>query len=117
MKPKFKSHYDFTDPKQGQRFTQPSQTVPDQTMSIPELIRRYAQGLPLGAPKVPMYTDGEDPMNGINFKKLDLSEQYDTIRSFNNELNETRQRLKNAKQKPLFPTENGENNTNTENLS
>ena len=77
-----------------QVFTQPSQTVPDQTMSIPELIRRYAQGLPLGAPKVPMYEEDpeQDLLGGMNWNKLDLSEKSQFIKSAKNEIQEITKR-------------------------
>lgn len=51
-------------------FTQPSQTVPDQTMSIKTILERYAQGLPIDAEKNPIYEDEET--NGINPRTLDL---------------------------------------------
>ena len=51
-------------------FTQPSQTVPDQTMSIKEIIHRYAQGLPIGGGLDPIYE--EEDSNGINPRTLDL---------------------------------------------
>jgi hypothetical protein len=52
-------------------------------MSIPELIRRYASGLPLGGARVPMYEDDpeQDILNGRNWSSLDLTEKHDFIRS------------------------------------
>lgn len=47
-----------------ERFKQPSMTIPDQTMTISELLRRHANGLPYSGPQVPVYDeniDGEDP--------------------------------------------------------
>jgi hypothetical protein len=108
---KINHHHEFRDkPIEGEKFTQPSLTVPDQTMSIPELIRRYAQGLPLGAPKVPIYEGTDDPMQGINFKKLDLSEQMSQLKIFTNEVKETQKRMSTPKKpKTDVPTsENGE---------
>lgn len=46
-------------PKPGKRITAPSMTVPDQTMSIREILDRYARGLPIEGQKVPMY-DGDE---------------------------------------------------------
>lgn len=114
MKPNIKYNYEFKDKKiEGQKFTQPSMTIPDQTMSIPELIRRYAQGLPLGAPRVPVYDGEDDPMQGINFKKLDLSEQMSQIKMFTNEIKETNKRYNATKAKS---TPNVENHPNDETL-
>lgn len=60
----------------GEVNTQPSQTIPDQTMSIPEILQRYARGLPITKGKVPIYTGEDDPFNGIDPKKLDISELH-----------------------------------------
>ena len=114
MKPRIKYNFEFQHLKiEGQKFTQPSMTIPDQTMSIPELIRRYAQGLPLGAPKVPIYEGEDDPMQGVNFKKLDLSEQMQQLKIFSNEIKETNKRYNASKKKPIS-TENGETIPNGE---
>jgi hypothetical protein len=56
--------------KNYKMFTQPSQTIPDQTMSIKEIMERYAKGLPIGGGLTPIYEE-EDSM-GINPKILDL---------------------------------------------
>lgn len=55
-----------------------SKTIPDQTMSIRELVDRFARGLPVtGNVNEPQYMDPDDPMSGINPKSLDLSELND----------------------------------------
>lgn len=59
-------------PKNKEQNTQPSKTVPDQTMSLRTILTRYAHGLPIDQ-KVPMY-DGEESI-GINYQTLDLSER------------------------------------------
>lgn len=46
-------------PTKGEVNNQPSMTVPDQTMSVQEILKRYAKGLPLDGQKIPIY-DGED---------------------------------------------------------
>lgn len=82
--PNFKQPYDYKNhTKDYEKNTSPSKTIPDQTMSIPELIRRYASGLPLGGAKVPMYEDDpeQDLLNGRNWSSLDLTEKHDFIRS------------------------------------
>lgn len=56
--------------KKHRVFTQPSQTVPDQTMSIKEILERYAKGLPIGGGLDPIYE--EEETNGINPRTLDL---------------------------------------------
>ena len=57
-------------PKNYKVFTQPSQTVPDQSMSIKEILIRHANGLDLGGGREPIYE--EEETNGVNPKTLDL---------------------------------------------
>jgi len=59
-------------------------------MSIPELLTRYAKGLPLGAPLTPQFEENpeEDVLGGINWNKLDLSEKVGFIKEAQNEINE-----------------------------
>ena len=45
--------------ERGKVFTEPSQTVPDQTMSIRTILDRYAKGLPTTGMKIPIYEDGD----------------------------------------------------------
>ncbi|MFY7787217.1 MAG: hypothetical protein ACOVQA_05025 [Thermoflexibacteraceae bacterium] len=73
---KIASQYGYHHPS-GETNTQPSQTVPDQSMSVSEIMRRYAQGLPMAGYKVPTYSDDENQdLNDVfpNIKKLDLAE-------------------------------------------
>lgn len=55
----------------GQKFTQPSLTVPDQTMTIRTIMERYARGLPIDGQKTPIY-DTENLSTGLDPRKLDL---------------------------------------------
>lgn len=77
----FKTFYAEKNVK-GESFTQPSMTIPDQTMSIPELIKRYASGLPLGGSRVPLYEENpeEDILGGRPFASYDLSEQNNFVK-------------------------------------
>jgi hypothetical protein len=111
MKPKINYAYGIREKRQYQKFTKPSKTVPDQSMSIPELIRRYASGLPLGAPRIPLYEGEDDITQGINFQRLDLSEQVDIIRNAKKEYDETVSRLRNSKQQKLWNEEKQEKPT------
>lgn len=52
-------------------FTQPSMTVPDQTMSIRTILERYARGLPIGG-RTDEYYEEEDTMP--DYRTLDLTE-------------------------------------------
>lgn len=57
-------------PKDHQVFTQPSQTIPDETMTIDQIVRRFTKGLPLEG-KQAVYL-GEDEIPDI--KRMDLTE-------------------------------------------
>lgn len=52
-------------------FTQPSLTIPDQTMSIQTILERYARGLPIGG-RNDEYYDEDDTMP--DYRTLDLTE-------------------------------------------
>jgi len=84
-----------TFPKEYEKNGQPSQTVPDQTMSIRELVRRYASGLPLGGSKEPIY-EGEDG-DGVDPRRLDLAERQELEIAARQELAEIEERLKSKK--------------------
>jgi hypothetical protein len=83
----------------GEINTMQSMTLPDQTMSIPELIKRYAQGLPLGAPNVPLYEENpeEDLLGGRNWNTLDLTEKQEFIKSAKNEIQQINKRINKKK--------------------
>jgi len=57
--------------KEYQTFTQPSMTVPDQSMTIREIMDRYARGLDVGGKMEELWED-EDGSDGINPRTLDL---------------------------------------------
>lgn len=57
------------EPKKGKVFTQPSMTVPDQSMNMREIMDRFAKGLPLPDQKVELWDEDSD---GIDPKVLDL---------------------------------------------
>lgn len=52
-----------------------SQTIPDQSMSVVEILDRYKRGLPISGERVPIYHGEEFDMPDL--KKLDLSEIED----------------------------------------
>lgn len=62
-------------PKHQETNDGPSMTVPDQSFTVLELLQRHSQGLPLGAPKIESYDGGEDPLDGLDFTKMDLADQ------------------------------------------
>ncbi len=81
--------------KKYEKNGKPSLTIPDQTMSIRELLRRYASGLPLGGSKEPIY-EGEDG-DGVDPRRLDLAERQELEIAARQELAEIEERLKSKK--------------------
>lgn len=75
---KFDSNYEVNN--------QPSETVPDQTMSISEIMRRFASGLPLGGQKVEFFEGEDDFLDGVNPATLDLAEKQQISESVRDEL-------------------------------
>jgi len=71
--------------KKREVFTKPSKTVPDQSLSIQEILKRYARGLPLSDTRTPLY-EGEDEMPDI--EKLDLAEREMLADQYRQELEE-----------------------------
>lgn len=78
-------------PKKYKIFTQPSKTVPDQTMSIKTILERYARGLPVGG-RLDEYYDEEDTLP--NPLTLDLAERQELAELYKNEINEIKSRKK-----------------------
>lgn len=72
----------------GEVNSQPSMTVPDQSLSIKEILDRHARGLPIsGNIQIPVY-DEEDDMPDI--RTLDLAERQEMAQKYANELIELR---------------------------
>ncbi len=74
---------------------EPSQTIPDQALSVREILQRYANGLPLGGSNEPIW-EGEDG-DGIDPRRLDLAERQELEIAARQELAEIEERLKSKK--------------------
>jgi len=110
---KFFNQYTNKPTTKGEFNSKPSLTVPNQVISIPEMIQRYAKGLPLGGSKVPIFEDeNEDILNGVNWKTLDISEQYEVLKQAKREYDDINQRVKNSRQKPKTNEKPDENENN-----
>jgi hypothetical protein len=66
-------------------FSQPSMTIPDQTMSIKTILERYARGLPVGGRFDEYYDEEDDLPNPLT---LDLAERQELEELYKFELNE-----------------------------
>lgn len=61
----------------------PSLTVPDQALSLAEIIRRFASGIPMDIGKIPVFDEDNDLPD---FRKLDLAERQEYRERFQAEL-------------------------------
>lgn len=75
---RFKTPYNSSEfPPVLEKNTMPSKTIPDQVMSLKEILQRFASGLPVDGGKVPMYYGEEFEMPNID--KMDLAERHEWI--------------------------------------
>lgn len=93
MKTQFQTQYSRHEVP-GEKNNLPSRTVPDQTMSLRELIRRYTQGLPINGAKVPLYDDDPENNDLPDPKKLDLAEREELALQYADELAALREKHK-----------------------
>lgn len=97
---KFRNPYTFTPPA-GEKNGKPSLTIPDQTLTIPEILKRYARGQSLGGSLgEPIYDGDDDIMQGRHPKTLDLTEKQQLEDDVTAELIEIKERTS-KKKKPL----------------
>jgi hypothetical protein len=94
---KIRNKWNYKDTDKKERFNKPSLTMPDQTMSIPEILARYARGLPITQGKVPIYNGENDPFDGIPYEKLDLSERENIRKQNIDHLTELYEKVNNPK--------------------
>ena len=71
-------------PYEGQVFTQKSETVPDQAMTLRHILERYSRGLDLGGKNEEIWQDLNES-SGIPLKKMDLVD----LQVAGNEIKET----------------------------
>lgn len=82
--------------KSGKKVSGPSMTIPDQSMSMRELLHKFSKGSPINASvREPIWV-GEDG-EGIDMRTLDLSEKQELIKAAEIEMNEIKERIKKAK--------------------
>lgn len=104
------AHRDSMNARFGERQyevnTLPSETIPDQTLSIRELLVRYANGLPLGGFIEGYYADDEesekDDFEDLpDVRTLDLAEREELRERYLHELDEIKERLKEQYEKKV----------------
>lgn len=88
----FKTPYNaMAHPCRGERIIGPTLTVPDQTMTISEIMRRFASGLPVGGAKVPIW-DGETD-DDLDLSQYDRADRAMIAKEKAEELNALRERI------------------------
>lgn len=84
---KFKNHYNSI-PEAGEVNELASETVPDQSLSVKDILERYARGLPLQG-RIPVWqSDPDDDLQFDNWEHLDLAEREELINTYRSELNQ-----------------------------
>lgn len=68
-----------------------SMTIPDQTLSIKQILDRYARGLPLGGAKEPIYEGEEDFTPDL--EHMDLADRQEYLENVEKEVSEIKERM------------------------
>lgn len=58
----------------------PSNTIPDRSMSVREILDRYARGLPITGKKVPIYDEQNDLPDHRSLDLIDLAEMREEVK-------------------------------------
>lgn len=67
-------------PDKGEVNEMPSMTIPDQSLTVAELVYRFTHGQPLGGHRTPVYDDDQEINYPANWEKLDISEKYEFMK-------------------------------------
>lgn len=90
-------NYNYLQHVDDEEMSQELITVPDQTLSIREILNRFTRGLPITGAKVPIFSDNDDSIDDPSFPDLatlDISERQQYMEDYAQQLNEIRQRNK-----------------------
>lgn len=88
----FKNHYNHRDVKSpGEKNTGVSMTIPEQAMTIKEIVSRYASGLPVSGARVPIYTGEDDDMPDL--EHMDLADREAALIEAKERLDEIKSKL------------------------
>ena len=98
-------HQYATNDYKGQINNKPSMTVPDQALSIKEILSRFSRGLPVGGFPT-TFDDMDDPEDMLpDPRTMDLSERKQYEEMVKEELNHIRSKAKPAETVGLTETE------------
>lgn len=81
-------------PRRYEKTDKPSMTVPDQSMTIRELVYRYTHGMSLSDGRTPLYEEEDEIQYPVDWNKLDLSERHDFITSQKEKMEEILEKQK-----------------------
>jgi hypothetical protein len=76
---------------------EPSETIPDQSMSIRTLLDRYSRGLPISGERTPIWQQGDDYNDMPDPRTLDLAERQEFAEQYQQELKSLQKTLKSEK--------------------
>ncbi len=76
--------------KNYEKNSQPSLTVPDQTMSIRTILERHSRGLPISSLGNPIYNGPDDDLP--DFRTLDLAERQELAHQYKDEIQQIKTR-------------------------
>lgn len=96
---KFRTQYTRI-PATTENNSSPSQTIPNEAMSIREILVRYARGLPINGSRVPIYDEENDLPDP---RKMDLADWEALREQYKDELDQIRERYNQAKKNQEAP--------------
>lgn len=82
-------------PKTGEVNNSPSITIPDDTMSMREIVHRYARGLPIGGAKEVYFEEEGEEMP--DFAGMDVIDRHNAQESAMEEIARTKRKMANEK--------------------
>jgi hypothetical protein len=85
----FEKNYEVND--------EPSLTIPDQTMSIKEILNRFASGLPVGGQKQALYDETESEDYIPDPRYMDLAERQEFAENYREEFQQIKERVEKPK--------------------
>lgn len=101
-------------PRQFEIVLGPSMTIPDQTMSIKDIMARFTRGLPIEGGKTPIYYGEENDFPDMS--RLDISERQEIIENYQKELKDiqTRHQQRQASHEPKNGLKNDSTQSNNQ---
>lgn len=85
----------------------PSETIPDQSMSIRTILERYSRGMPIGGAKEPLFQDDDEYNDLPDPRKLDLAERQEMAEMAKTELQSIKSKYPKKTVSPFRGTEGG----------